>query len=164
MRFVIVSALGLALAACGSNDSATIETEDGEVAYDVDRSNGNVSATITTEDGEEMTIESGPSADVELPAGFSVYPGASVLTSTSVQSADGGGAQVVMSSSDTPENIVKFYRAQAEAAGIEIQRTVSSNGSQVIGGESPDGLAMNLSAFPAAEGMTTVQLIVGGGE
>ena len=161
MRKVLVSAVFLSLAACGGGDSGTVQTEDGEVAYDVNQSGDDVNATITGPDGEVVNIASGAGADVTLPDGFSIYPGAANVSSTSVTSGDGGGALVMMTSADTPEKIIGYYRKQAEAAGVVINATAATNGTQVIGGESADGLAFTLSASPDGQGQTMVQMSVG---
>lgn len=165
MRALFISAASLALAACGSSDSGTIETEDGEAAYDVDQgADGTVSGEFTGPDGETASYEVGANADVELPDGFSLYPGAQVVSSMAAQSSDGGGSMVVMNIDGSADDIIAYYRKEAEAAGVEIQSVIASNGSQIIGGESADGIAFSVNAFPGAEGKTTAQLVVGRGE
>jgi len=162
MRTLLVSAACIVLTACGSSDSGTVETEDGEVAYEVDESaDGSVSATVTNEDGETVVFESGADADVQLPDGFSLYPGATVVSSTVAMSGDTGGSIVVMNVDASPADVIAYYRKEAEAAGVEIQSVIAGNGSEVIGGEGPDGLAFALNAFPGPEGQTMAQLTVG---
>lgn len=162
-NWVLAAACGVLLTACGSGDEGTIETEDGEVAYDIDQSGESVDATFTGPDGEVAQIQSGPGADVALPDGFSVYPGADVVSSTTVNAGDGEGAMVLMSAPASADEVIAFYRQQAETAGITISGDMNANGNRVIGGESEDGLALSVSASPGADGATTVQLSVGRG-
>lgn len=161
----MATAACLALTACGSSDSGTIETEDGEVTYDVDQgTDGTVSAEFTGPDGETASYEVGANADIDLPDGFTLYPGAEVVSSMAAQSSDGGGSMVVMNIDGSADDVIAYYRKEAEAAGVEIQSVIASNGSQIIGGESPDGIAFSVNAFPGGDGKITAQLVVGRGE
>tara|TARA_A100001391_G_scaffold7621_6_gene4943 strand:- start:26351 stop:26845 length:495 start_codon:yes stop_codon:yes gene_type:complete len=161
MRAVVISAAVLALTACGSDDSDTIETEDGEVAYDVDQDSGEVNATITNADGETVTIQSGEGAASSLPDGFTLYPGAKVVSSTNVSAGSGSGALVQLQSSAEPEEIVAFYRKEAEAAGIEIKMEMKANEAQIVSGESGDGLVFSINASPGDDGGTSATLTIG---
>lgn len=157
-RFVLIGGAAL-LASCGG-DSGTIETEDGEVTYDIDSSGENSEFRMTGEDGEEVVINTGSDVNVDLPGGFTLYPGAEVISSTTVNQTDGSGSMVVMRSSGSPDEVASFYRQQAEAAGIEIAMEINSNGSKLIGGEGADGLTFSLNATPDGNG-TTAQLVLG---
>ena len=154
-----VAALGL-LSACGSQESGSFTSEDGESGeYTIDTETGETTATIKTDEGT-ATMRSGSNVPVELPAGFSVYPGAQVLTNTIVNQAAGSGALVTMMSDDSPDAIAAFYKQQAVDAGIEIQMEMATNGGQILGGQSADGLTFSMIASPSGDG-TTVQLTVG---
>ncbi len=162
MRKVLTaSAAAVLLASCGSGDEGTIQTGDGEVSYDVDQSGGETNVTITGEDGSTVTANSGSGA-ASLPDGFTIYPGATVVSSTVVNSNDGGGSMVLIQSSASPEELVTFYRQQAEAAGIEIQMNATVNGNAMINGEGSGGRTFSFSASPNGDG-TSGQLIVGQG-
>lgn len=162
-NITILSAAAMLLAGCGSSDEGTIETGDGEsVAYEVDRDDGETQVRITGEDGEEMRINSGSGAAAQLPDGYSLYPGASVVSTTTMSQADGQGALVIMESDAAPEEMVRFYRQQAEAAGITIGMEMNSNGTMMIAGESAGGGTFSFNASPSADG-TTAQLVVGQG-
>ncbi len=152
------------LASCGSPDEGTIETEDGEVAYDIDRDGESVEATFTGPDGEVARFESGPNADAELPSGFTVYPGAQVVMNQTVTTNDGGGSIIVMTASASAEDVIEFYRDQASRAGIEIASEINANGTRVIGGEAEDGTALSVSAIPSGDGSTQIQLTIGRGD
>ena len=85
LTLAILTPFALTLAACSSETSGTFEGEDGETGeYTIDSSTGEATATITTEEGT-ATLRSGASVPVELPAGFTTYPGAEVVSNTVVQ-------------------------------------------------------------------------------
>ena len=110
IHLVSLASLSLALAACSSETSGTFEGEDGETGeYTIDRATGEATATIETEDGT-ATLRSGSDVPVELPAGFTVYPGAEVITNTVVSQGAGSGMLVTMQSDDSPEAVAGFYK------------------------------------------------------
>lgn len=159
MRKVLIAATSLA--ACGGPGEGSYETEDGEqVDYDVDASGGESTFTVTDADGTESSITTGSSVEAELPAGISVYPGASVVSSSNVTVGKGTGSVVMMTSPDSPKEVIAHYKREAEAAGIVIENTMSANGMEIIGGKNADGLAFNVNAFPSEEG-STIQLSAG---
>lgn len=156
-------AVAMLLAGCGGTDEGSTETEDGAtVDYDVDSSGGDTEVRISGEDGEELVINSGSGTQVDLPNGFSLYPGSTVVSTTTMAQVDGQGSLVIMQSDASPEQMVTFYRRQAEAAGIEIGMEMNSNGNLMIAGESVDGATFSFNASSAGEG-TTGQLVVGRG-
>lgn len=151
------------LASCGSPDEGTIETDEGEVTYDIDQDGDGVDATFTGPDGEVAHVQSGPNAEANLPNGFTVYPGANVVMNQTVTTNDGGGSILIMTTTDGSDEVIEFYRGQASAAGIEIASEMSSNGTRVIGGEAADGTALSVSAISGGDGMTQIQLTIGRG-
>lgn len=151
----------LLLAACGSGDEGTIQTEDGEVAYDIDQSGEETNVTITAEDGSTVVANSG-SGTADFPAGFSLYPGATVVSSMVINANDGAGSMITVQSSATPEELAAHYRREAEAAGITIAMNATVNGSVMINGEGANGRTFSFSASPNGDG-TSGQLIVGMG-
>ena len=154
------AALALGLAACSSEQSGTIEGDDGETGdYSIDTQTGEATATITTEDGT-VTLRSGESVPVDLPAGFTVYPGAKITGNTTVNQGDGSGTIVTLTTSDSAKQVADFYRDQAEKAGIAIQMNMATNGGQIVGGQSEDGLTFSLLATPTPDG-SSAQLTVG---
>ena len=161
-NYAIIAACGL-LAACGSDREGTIDTEDGEVAYTVDDNGEAVDATFTGPNGETMQVRSGANANVALPSGFTLYPGATVVTSQVITAADGEGAIVVMTTGDSQDDVMAHYRREAEAAGVELSGEVDTGQVRVLGGEGPDGTAFSLSAIQGEDGQTQIQLSVGRG-
>ncbi|MEP3421875.1 MAG: hypothetical protein ABJN35_09095 [Erythrobacter sp.] len=141
----------MALTACGSENSGTFTTEDGETGeYTIDQDSGAASMTIDTPDGE-VSMRSGAAVDVDLPDGFTIVDGAEVLSTTIIDQADSKGALVTFNTDRTPDQVVEHFRAQAEAAGIDIQIETSINGGRMLGGESPSGTTFSITAYPAGE-------------
>lgn len=163
MRNLAYLILGsLALVACGSGNQGTFQTEDGEVAYDAEQSDDETKVTVTTGDGSTVETNSG-SGTAEWPEGFSLYPGAAVISSMQVNATDGGGTMILIQSSATPEELAAFYRRLAEAAGITIATNARVNGNVTLNGEGADGRTFSFSASSHGDG-TTGQLIVGRGQ
>ena len=162
ITLITATASAMLLAACGSSDEGTIVTEDGEtVEYDVDSDGGDAQITMRGEDGEEVVINSGSGASgVDLPDGYSLYPGASVVSTATINQADGQGTMVMMQSDASPEDMVSFYRSQAEGAGITIQMEMTTNGNAMIAGEGEGGSSFSFNATPSDDG-TLGQLMIG---
>lgn len=159
-NLALAATASLALAACGSETSGTIEGEDGETAeYTIDRSSGEMNATITTDEGT-ATVRSGTDIPVDLPDGFSLYPGATVVNNTTFAQGDAGGSMIMFQSEDSPEEVATFYRKQAEDAGIDIEFEMNANGGRMFGGKDEDGRTVTVNASES-DGMTTAQLTVG---
>lgn len=150
----------LPLAACGGSDTETYETEDGTVEVDRDNNDGEAEIRFTDNDGQETVISTGSDGDVEWPDGFSLYPGASVEGHVTMDGAEGSGAMVTITTSDSAEEVLAHYRQEAEAAGIEIQMEMTSGDTRVIGGEGPDGLGFSVNAT-TDDGETTAMVMAG---
>lgn len=156
-----VSVAAILLAACGGPDEGSYETEGGTtVDYDIDNSGGDPEIRSSGENGEGLVINSGSDVEVDLPDGFSIYPDAEVVSTTTMNQPDGQGSLVIMLSDSSPQQMVTFYRRQAEAAGIEIGMEMNSNGNLMIAGESDEGGTFSFNASSSGEG-TTGQLVVG---
>jgi hypothetical protein len=163
-RILSVSAAAWLLVNCGGPDAeGTITTEDGDVTYTADADGDAVNIDMTGPNGETVAVRGGDAASADLPEGFSVYPGATVVTSTKVGTSDGGGTLLVMTTDASAAEVTGFYRSQAEAVGVSISNEMTANGMQLIAGEGAGGLAFSVSASPGGDGVTTVQLTVGRG-
>ena len=162
-KLLILTAVGLLAAGGGNETSGTIEGEDGQkVDYAVSQEGGETNVTMKSEDGT-VNVQSGANVAVDLPMGFSLYPGAKVVSNTKVAQADGSGALLVLESSASAADMVGFYRKQAESAGIKIAMEMNTNGTQMIAGESADGKStFSFTATPGGD-TTTAQLTVGAG-
>lgn len=160
MRPILPIAAMIALAACSSEKSGTFETEGGEKGeYTVNSDDGGMNATITTKDGT-ATMQSGENVKASLPDGFTVYPGATVVTATNVDAGGTKGSLVMMETGDSPEKVAAFYRKQAEAAGIKIEMEMTVNGGKMIGGKGEGGRMFSLNTT-TNDGKTGIQLTAG---
>ena len=146
MRTMALGVAALALSACGSSESGSFDTEDGSGTYTLDEDGDGVEMRFTDDEGNETTLNSGSDVEVDLPDGFTIYPGAEVVQKTVLNSAEGEGSLLMMTSSDTPQAMADHYRAQAEAAGIEISMEMTSGDTRIIGGEGPDERFFSFSA------------------
>lgn len=160
MRLILAAAAAIALTACGSEQSGTFEGEDGETGtYSVDEDDGVTRAEIKTSDGTAK-MESGAGVTAKLPAGFSIFPGAKVVTTTNISSGDGSGTLVSLTSTEAPEKLVSHYKKQAEAAGIDIQMEMKTEDGTMIAGEGKNGTGFSFTASKTDEG-TSATLMVG---
>jgi hypothetical protein len=164
MRIITTAILGgsmMLLAACSSEKSGTINTDDGTAEYRVDQSTGETSMTITTDDGK-ATMRSGTDIPISLPKGFSLYPGTKVLSNTVVNQPGGSGSMVLFESEARAEQVLAYYKQQAEKAGFKIELEANMGGTVMIAGKrEADGGTFSVNASPDDEGKTTGQLIVG---
>lgn len=152
MKRVFPALAAILLAACGSSDEPAMDVSEG--------ADGAPAIEITDGEGNEVSVQGGDAAVAALPDGFSAYPGAQVVSSTAVDTGDGGGVILVMTTSDPAEQVIEFYRTQALAAGVRLDGQVTTGSNTLIGGEGDGGLAFSASAAPAQDG-TIVQLTVG---
>ena len=141
MNKLAILCCALAVAACGSakksGDEATITLNDGK--------------------GGQSTITTGKSADVALPAGFTAYPGAEVLSNVTLKEGDGSVTILSMGTGDSLDKVVAYYKAQAARAGVKIGMDMKTPESAMIGGNK-DGLDFSLTAGPRDGGGTTANL------
>ena len=107
-------------------------------------------------------MRSGEKVPVALPAGFAVYPGASVTNNTRVEQADGLLVLLNLESDATPQEMVSYYRNQAEAAGIDVATSLESGPVTMIGGEGADGTSFSFTATRQGA-VTEAQLSIGRG-
>jgi hypothetical protein len=163
MKKFIVAVAFITLGACGSEKSGTIEGEDGtEGSYTVKQDGDEANVTIRTDEGT-LNVQSGAAVAVELPAGYSVYPGARVVTNTKAVQGDELMTIVGMESSASAAEMTAFYRRQAEAAGIKIAMEMESGDGTMISGEGANG-AMFTFASSKTDDATSGQLMVGTGQ
>ena len=162
MRFPIVFAVACTLVACGSEPSDTVEMEDGAGGkYILDSEGDGSVATVTTAEGT-VSVQTGENVEADLPAGYTLYPGAKVLTVTNVDGTGHKGTLVVMESPDSPEDIATFYRKQAEAAGIEVEMDMTVSEGRMLGGKGTDDRVFSLNTSRSKD-VSSIQLMVGRG-
>ena len=166
-RLAAFTAAAIAIAGCSSESADTEAAEpEEEVAtrgsYDIDATTGETRASYTDDEGTTTTMRSGEKVPVSLPAGFAVYPGARVTNNTRVEQADGLLVLLNLESEATPDEMVAFYRKQAEAAGIDVETTLTTGPMTMIGGEDGDGTSFSFTATREGD-VTEAQLSLGRG-
>lgn len=157
MRFAAIIPATLILAACGSqsDDAAS----DADTSYSVDEESGVTTSQITTPDGTAK-MESGAGVKAKLPDGFTIMPGAKVISASNISTEQGSGSMTMLEIAKPAEDVIAHYRKQAEAAGIKIQLEMNNEGTRMIGGEGEGGLTFSLTASEV-DGSTNVQLMIG---
>lgn len=164
MRFasvLLAPAAILALSACGSEREGTMQTEDGEVAYEISEDGETTNVRLNGDEGE-VTVDTGANLKPDLPDGLALYPGARITSASNVGLGEAAGALVTMESEDSPEKIVGWYKDQAAKAGYEIDSEVSTGSLRIVSGKTADGREFNVVANGDAS-PTTVQLTAGRG-
>ncbi|AOL23021.1 hypothetical protein Ga0102493_112002 [Erythrobacter litoralis] len=163
---IIASATGLGaalfLASCGGQEeNGEFTTEDGaQGEYTIDRETGETRMSLETEEGT-ATLRSGKDVPIDLPGGFSLYPGSRVTSNSVIEQGERTGSMILFEADATPEDIIAHYRKQAEAAGIELQMDAKMGESVMVAGENEaDAIAFQVSAT-GADGTTTGQLFIG---
>ncbi|MEL7190003.1 MAG: hypothetical protein AAGK17_10665 [Pseudomonadota bacterium] len=150
----------LTLAACSSDNSGVIVDEDGnEVNYSIDEDTGETAVTVETQEGT-ATMRSGDDVPVDLPAGFTIYPGAEVVSNTVVSHGEGQGTVVYMETDALPEDLAEFYKTQAKDAGVEIQMDMTAENTKMLAGETEEGMVFSLNATRQGD-TTSAQIMVG---
>lgn len=161
MTIVTITVAATLVSACGSESSGEFTTGDGQTGeYTIDESTGETTARIETDEGT-ATMRSGANVPVELSEGFSIYPGATVVSNTVVNHGDGKGNMVQMETDASPDQVAAHYRKQAEAAGIDIKIELSTGDGKMLGGDGPGGTTFSLNASRDGEGPTQAQLMLG---
>jgi len=161
MNKLAIAAVALLVAACGSKQSGTVDTDQGKLDYSVDKSNGDTSVTLSSKEGD-VKYNSGATVKADLPEGFTLYPGATVINTTTASHAEGSGTQVFMSTKDSKDKAIAFYRKQAEAAGIDIKDDVKSGPMETLSGTSKDGENFMVSATEGPDA-TAIRLLLAKG-
>jgi hypothetical protein len=156
-RFALAAASLLVLSACGSGDSAA----DAGAAADAEGEQQTDSSTLQTlnEEGGDVTISAVGGETAEFPEGFTSYPGGTTVISTTVDSEEGSGIRIMMTTSDSADEVIAFYRRQAENAGFEITTEVNFGGQQEFVGTAADGTRSTVQAV-GGEGNTTINLFI----
>lgn len=155
---VLMSALigaGGMLAACG-DDAPTKAPADVEAAVPADTS-GSTGAT-----GADAGVVNAELASPDAPAFAVLYPNATLVgPATLARGPSGPGGILEFTTPDTPEAVVNFYRARAEASCLNTIASMNQGGASAYSaGDGTDGAGKLLSvvASPGEDGLTNVQL------
>lgn len=109
---------------------------------------------VIAREGEDgALLRSGPRVPAQLPPGFSVHPGAKIIANTVVQRREHTRSLLVMETTETIYEVMRFYRTQARAAGLEVQVDLSGEDRASLGGHLKGGGDLTISA--RREGATT---------
>lgn len=157
-----LASAALLLASCGSSEeSGEFTTQDGEAGeYTIDRETGETRMSLETDEGT-ATLRSGKDVPVDLPGGFSLYPGSRVTSNSVIEQGERTGSMVLFEVDDPPEDVIAHFRKQAEAAGVELQMDARMGESLMLAGENEaESLAFQASVT-RSEGNTTGQLFIG---
>lgn len=134
-------AVALTLAACGSKSETEVasgsytDPETGKTAdYKVttDGADGN-QVSFKTEDGE-MSFGGG-AGNARLPAGFTAYPGATMMGGFSASGKDGQGGMASFEVDAQAADVIAHFRKQAEAVGMKVTTEVKSGETMMFGAE-----------------------------
>ncbi|MBX9797306.1 hypothetical protein [Sphingomonas sp.] len=134
----------LALAACGSKErEQTIRTADGSSMKIEQREDGDgAKITATSKDGKQiamMTAGPGSKWPADAAPYAPAYPGGEVTGSMGGTAADGTGSIVTFTTADSPDKVVEFYKARAQAAGLNEVSTMDINGAKMFSASDKGG-------------------------
>ncbi len=143
------------LAACG-DDAPTKAPADVEAAAPVDTS-GSTGAAGADAGGVNAEL-----AAPDAPAFAVLYPDATpVGPATLARGPSGPGGILQFTTPDTPEAVVNFYRARAEASGLNTIASMNQGGASAYSagdGANGAGKLLSVVASPGEDGLTNVQL------
>ena len=115
-------------------------------------------------DGEATTIRSGVESGEALPAGFALYPGAKLITSTALtaEGKENRSGMVGFETADTPDKVIAFYKNAAARAGYSLEGEIVMPDMAMLGGKKAGAEPFQL-IVNTADGKSTATLISGGG-
>lgn len=164
----------LALAACGDDEKTVYKDGEGNsvtVKTDGKNSDGDVNINLSSKDGE-VSINAGDNVDQKaaMPYDLPRLSGAKIVAHMTSKGADNAsGAMVQMTTTQSVEDVIAFYKKSATEAGFEVKSEVSVNNMKQISAERAAGDKKDsfmLSATPGEgddAGQTSVSLIAGMG-
>lgn len=158
---VVAGILAGLVAGCGPDQSDSFATQEGEGRYTVDTKGGETRLEVDTAEGT-ATVRSGANVPVDLPAGFSVYPGATIVNSSMAAQGEGRVASIMMQTGNSMDEVIAFYREQAERNGVSVENETSSPRLRAFAGRSDAVEQMAVVATRSDNG-TVIQLTVAQG-
>ena len=145
-----MACLVLLAAACDSGSSGKLDDYYERALADVERTGAVELAAEPASEGQRRG----------LPAGFTVYPDAVVVSDDPIEAGSGVGKIISMTTRASPAEVARFYRRQADEAGISIDRSSNEQGIVTLTGSKPDGASFDLTAAPMGDGGTSANLMV----
>jgi hypothetical protein len=131
--------LALALSACGGDVTDTSNSSTGTTTTDA------VSAVGAAAGAKTVSVE-------DLPDFATIYPEASVISNTKLNSDDQDAGNVSYSTRASVSEIVDFYKKSMAQSGLDIRSEVDSGGSFLISATNGDeGKQLNVTIIPNQE-------------
>lgn len=129
---LLVCAAAVLLGGCDAQDAdAAAASPPGE--HSIDPATGERRMVIHREDGP-TTLRAGAAVPVDLPAGFSLFPGARVV-SNAIAARPGGQGVLLTFEADAPApELIAHTRREAEAAGFSIDVELDTGETRTIAG------------------------------
>lgn len=107
----------------------TVTTKDGTTTFDGNAGEDGGTVTVTNEKGETATFVGGGDAPKNLPSWVPTYPGGATTGSFDATSNNERTAAFSVTTSDSVDDVIAFYKGRLEEAGLEVQQsTYESNG------------------------------------
>lgn len=101
--------------------------------HSVDPVTGERRITIHREDGP-VTLREGAGVPVSLPAGFSPFPGARVVSNAIAARPDGEGVLLTFEADAPAQEVIAHTRSEAEAAGFSVDVDLATGDTRTIAG------------------------------
>ena len=143
------------LAACG-DDAPTQAPANVEGAAPAD------TPESVDDTGADAGVVNAEPAAPDAPAFAVLYPNATLVgPATLARGPSGPGGILQFTTPDTPEAVVNFYRARAEASGLNTIASMNQGGASAYSagdGANGAGKLLSVVASPGEDGLTNVQL------
>lgn len=110
-----------------------------------DRTTGETRATIAPRGEPPAISRSGPEVPVNLPPGFTLYPGAKAISNTIVARRGKERMLMVFESPDPPAKVLTFYRLQAAKTGAQVTLDLGGEDRASLGGTLRSGESFALT-------------------
>jgi len=105
----------------------SISTDQGTSSVDV---NQDGSMEVTGADGQTATLSTGGTAD--LPSWVPAYPNGQASTNYTATTNEGKTAMVMVTTSDSIDDVASFYEQRLKEGGLEVSKSVSNVGGETI--------------------------------
>lgn len=150
MRWLVVI-VALVTGGCGDR-AGDRHASTAPSSYVRDHAGGEVRAPVAPRGEGAAVMRSGPQVPVRLPRGFTLYPGAQVISNTVVERAGRRRVLLVFETRDPHAKVILFYRAQAAAAAVPLDLDLGGGERASIGGSLPGGGNLAITAQRDGDG------------
>jgi major membrane immunogen (membrane-anchored lipoprotein) len=168
MKYIMIFALAVSLAACGSSEKTTTMELDGkDVTIKQSGDGEDASISMKGADGEAVNITTGgAAAGGALPAGVASYPGSKALMSMTGNQDGKAGGMTVLETTDSPDKVLAFYKAEAAKQGLtadvsETKTTADGQAAYSYAAKSADKKMGLMVTIGSKDGKTQVTLMGG---